>query len=377
MQRHDVDVAIIGGGCAGLSLAYRLVGSRARVVVIEPRGHYTDDRTWSFWRTSADAFEDCVRARWNHWSVTFRGREASRMSSKLLYQTVSAQAFYDKAQRTLDHSSNVELALGTSVLGDPEPAPNGAGLSVDTSAGALTSACVIDTRPDVGAHGFGQHFIGLEVQVDGAVFDPSKVELMHFAEPRSERTNFTYVLPFAPDRALVEITSFAPHRPPKAELETSLAHAIEERSAGRAWQAVRSEKGFIPMQVAGAHRVGRSSNPRLIKAGIVAGAARPSTGYAFQRIQVTADQHAAAIRAGRLPQTVQLDSPFTRWMDGLFLRVLQRWPERAPELFLQLFRHAPADRLERFLAGSTAAKDRIAVIAALPPSPFLRELFAV
>jgi lycopene beta-cyclase len=63
-------------------------------------------------------------------------------------------------------------------------------------------------------------------------------------------------------------------------------------------------------------------------------------------------------------------------MDALFLNVIRRRPALAPQLFLQLFRHAPADRLERFLAGSTASTDRLAVIAALPPRPFLRELLA-
>jgi transposase len=36
---------------------------------------------------------------------------------------------------------------------------------------------------------------------------------------------------------------------------------------------------------------------------------------------------------------------------------------------------APADRLERFLSGSTAPVDRVSVMASLPPVPFLREVF--
>jgi len=65
----------------------------------------------------------------------------------------------------------------------------------------------------------------------------------------------------------------------------------------------------------------------------------------------------------------------TRFMDGVFLRVLQRRPDRGPALFSALFRNAPADRLERFLSGSTAPIDRVSVMASLPPAPFLREVF--
>lgn len=60
----DVDVAILGRGCAGLSLAARLARTRLSFRVIEPRTRYTDDRTWSFWGTKGDPFEDCVRASW-------------------------------------------------------------------------------------------------------------------------------------------------------------------------------------------------------------------------------------------------------------------------------------------------------------------------
>ncbi|MFQ3248021.1 MAG: lycopene beta-cyclase, partial [Arenicella sp.] len=46
MSAPDVDVAILGGGCAGLSLAVRLASSNFLVKVIEPREDYVDDRTW-------------------------------------------------------------------------------------------------------------------------------------------------------------------------------------------------------------------------------------------------------------------------------------------------------------------------------------------
>ncbi len=61
----------------------------------------------------------------------------------------------------------------------------------------------------------------------------------------------------------------------------------------------------------------------------------------------------------------------THFMDGIFLRVLQRSPDRGPALF----RNAPADRLERFLSGSTGPIDRVSVMASLPPVPFLRKVF--
>ncbi len=377
MPVPDVDVAILGGGCAGLSLAMRLAGTKLRVAVVEPRHAYSDDRTWSFWQTAPHPFDDCTRRRWDRWSVEAGGRTVQRISSSLRYQSLSALAVYQKAIRTLGTAANVQLLLGTSVVGDPRRTALGTALEIETTAGALSAAWVVDSRPRPADRGFGQYFIGHEIEVDGAVFDEREVELMAFATPRRERTDFIYTLPFARDRALIEATSFAAADPGEAVLGAALTAAIEARSGGRRVTCHRVERGFIPMRCTGGQPAAATPEPRWLRAGLAGGAARPSTGYAFQRIQATADVQAAALVHGRPLAPVALDSRFTCWMDGLFLRVLRRWPERAPGLFLELFAQAPPDRLERFLSGSTAPRDRLAVVGSLPPMPFLRELLAV
>ena len=50
----EFDYVIIGGGCAGLSLAYELeVHEKLKdktLAIIEPREDYKRDKTWSFWK---------------------------------------------------------------------------------------------------------------------------------------------------------------------------------------------------------------------------------------------------------------------------------------------------------------------------------------
>ena len=373
---RDTDVAIVGGGCAGLSLAMRLAGADLRVTVVEPRAHYEEDRTWSFWRTAADPFVDCVRASWDRWAVSADGERVVRGSPVLRYQTLSARAVYDRALGRCHDAANVELRSATAVEGDPKPA--GDDLAVATAAGELRAGVVVDTRPPAGPPGFGQYFVGHEVAVDGAAFDDRTVELMAFGEPRTDRIDFLYVLPFARDRALVEATSFAPAPPLRAALQAQLDDAVTACTDGRPVECVRREAGFIPMRAGDARRAATTGEPRWLRAGVAGGAARPSTGYAFQRIQRQSDLLAAALRArgAAPPAPPALDGPVTRGMDALFLKVLRRWPEAGPHLFRQLFAHAPADRLERFLSGSTASQDRLAVVGALPPTPFLRALLS-
>ena len=48
------DLVILGGGCAGLSLAMRLakLGEQCpQTIIVEPRERYVNDRTWGFWGT--------------------------------------------------------------------------------------------------------------------------------------------------------------------------------------------------------------------------------------------------------------------------------------------------------------------------------------
>ncbi|MDZ7710229.1 MAG: lycopene cyclase family protein [Roseovarius sp.] len=108
-----------------------------------------------------------------------------------------------------------------------------------------------------------------------------------------------------------------------------------------------------------------------IRMGLGGGAARPSTGYAFARIQRQADLVTRALVQGD-PVPASLDGPFARFMDRVFLQVIQTMPERGPALFESLFRNASRDRLEHFLSGPVHPVDRLAVMTSLPTLPFLR-----
>jgi lycopene beta-cyclase len=362
----DVDVAILGGGCAGLSLAHRLAGSDLRVVVIEPRQDYVPDRVWSFWRTRPDPFEDCVIARWSRWRVTSGARRIERASSKLTYDCVSAGLFYQKCRAAIAASPNIALRLGEHVR-DTAAVPEGT--SVDATGGAFTARRIVDTRPLRRTPSYAQSFLGREIGTSVPAFDTTAVDLMCFGQPEGGDVPFIYVLPFAPDRALIEATIFGPHMRDPKDLGPMLQDALDRRLAGVAHHVLREEAGVIPMD--GAHRAG-PAGPGRMSLGLRGGAARPSTGYAFARIQQMADAAAAALIEDAAVPSAPLDGPVTRYMDRLLLKVLRQNPERAPDLFADLFENAAPDRLERFLSGSTALRDRMAAVSAMPTGLFMR-----
>lgn len=359
----DVDVAILGGGCAGLSLAARLARTGLSFRVIEPRTRYLDDRAWSFWRTRQDPFQDCVRRSWTAWTVEGPRGLTRRSALRMPYQTVSAGAFYDRALALIDDAPGGSIACGVGA-GAISHGPRD--MRVETTDGGFTAAHVIDTRPPTRKPAFGQFFLGREIMTTGPVFDPDTVSLMHFRRGFSAGVDFLYILPFARDRALVEVTCFAPEPPAQADLAAWLDAEIDALGAVD-HQVVRREAGALPMEVG--YRAPHARG--VVHLGLAGGAARPSTGYAFQRIQAQADAVAADLAQGRAPRATR-DGAMARFMDGVFLRVLASAPERGPALFESLFRNAPPERLERFLSGSTRTDDRLSVMASLPPLPFLR-----
>ena len=70
---REFDYIIIGGGCAGLSLAYELEINNMLIdkslAIIETRKQYKRDKTWSFWKVFEHNFEDCVMKSWNKFST--------------------------------------------------------------------------------------------------------------------------------------------------------------------------------------------------------------------------------------------------------------------------------------------------------------------
>ena len=69
----EFDYVIIGGGFAGLSLAYELDLHKKlenkTLAIIEPRDEYKRDKTLSFWKVIDHNFNDCVKKSWENFSI--------------------------------------------------------------------------------------------------------------------------------------------------------------------------------------------------------------------------------------------------------------------------------------------------------------------
>ncbi len=374
-----VDLIIIGGGCAGLSLAMRLAQLKSdapTTLVLESRSAYHNDRTWCFWRNPELDFDAMVQHHWTKIRVRSPDDVTVLDCQTAPYQLLPSHIFYREAETTLAASSKMRLLKQATVLGQPQK--NADGWSVPTDRGNFQARMIVDTRPDPHLKAsdtqMWQSFYGEEVECDADVYDPTIADLMDFSQGCTGMVKFLYVLPMSKRRALVEMTVFSPGPMSRESLQAECKSAVEACVKGERFRTARSEHGILPM---GNPKYVDTREESYVRVGLHAGAARASTGYAFQRIQRWAVLCAAQLAKGAPPVPHGRDPALLRWMDNLFLRVLKRRPEMAPLLFVSVFKNAKASRLIRFLNDNGTFFDYVAIVRALPTKPFISEILKI
>ena len=292
MSRADADLIIAGAGCAGLSALSHALRSPARdrrIIVVDRVFEPSDDRTWAFWGTPDAPFAHLADRRWDQVQVRFPGWETTgrlRSPHGIPGRTYMRVRRLDYDREILAEATtrpNVHFVAQDIVDIRDEP---GAGVIV-LPEGELRAPVVLQSarlsphdRVATVRHPLRQHFGGWEVVTERPVFDPQVVTLMDFDTDQHDGSAFFYVLPDAPDRALVEHTVFS-LRPRDHEFyDEHIAARLEALGAGRV-TVTRTEYGSIPME-------DRSLDQRwgrhVWNIGTVGGMTKPTTGYTFQRI---------------------------------------------------------------------------------------------
>jgi lycopene beta-cyclase len=373
----DADVLIVGAGCAGLSLAVHLLdatGSDLEIVLLDRRAEHVRDRTWCYFSGPRHLFESAVRKSWPRWKVLTSAGEVERGSTSVAYCFIPADAFYELALERIRLSPNVRLLRGVSVEGFRD---SGGGVAALTADGEITARRAFDSRPPEpgpvppGEIHWLQHFVGLEVETDRPVFDPSVATLMDFRVMDGPDIRFMYVLPLDERTALVEDTFFGGEPGVETDYEESIRGYLADRLGVHSWREVHREKGAIPMSTVAPPR---PVTARVTNIGVRAGLARPATGYAYLAIQRHSRRLAAhAARAG-IDRPMPGGRPYPRttsFLDRVFLAYLDREPEAAPEMFLRMFEGVAPDRMARFLFDGGSHSDRLAVMRSLPAPPLV------
>ena len=374
-QTIHVDLAILGAGCAGLSLARELavLDIKKSVVVVEPRDTYQDDRSWCFWATQEHQLTALVSHTWSSWLFGQAGQEVhARDCAGHHYQYIRSADFYRESLKALAKCPSIKLHAGSAV--SSVTSHEDGWEVVLTNRNTYIAQQVVDTRPPsqevVAQSTLFQCFFGAEIKLERpSGISLEQMELMTDMRIVNGDFCFTYILPYATDHLLVEVTFFSQTPLTLGQLQSELDHLLTQRGWRNA-KTIRTEFAYLPM--------GLPEPPKdlaaPISAGLRGGALRPSSGYGFMRIQRWAQSCAKLYheRGNLLPQT--RSGFWLKQMDKLFLAVLRKEPTLAPLIFERLLGQLEPERFVRFMDDRASLSDCLHVIACMPKVPFLRAL---
>lgn len=370
---------IAGGGCAGLSLAYRLqrLSQPFRLLLIDQERKERNDRTWCFWHALQPPYEELVSHRWSNIAIQSHTKTIACDPAPYRYCMIRGADFYRHVNDALDSDPRITRLYG----------------SVDTiTDGKDYAEAMVDGVPHRGQLLFDstfkprelvatippkelilQHFYGQFVEFDEPIFDPSVATLFDFRTTTDKEMQFIYLLPFSTTHALLEHTIFSPRPYPEDYYRRELEHYTEHYLRGASYRIIEEERGVIPMT---AHHFPRRLGRRIVAIGTKGGRVKPATGFAFLRIQRDADQIAQLLEQGgghlaRIPR----DRLLYRVMDAMLIEVIRRHPNRAQALFIRLFARNPIQRIFALLDEELSFGSALRLMATMPWVQFCAALW--
>lgn len=362
-QVTKIDIAIIGGGSAGITLAAKL--TKLSAVVVEPRTPTERDCSWALWASNAQKaqFKAAIKGSWQQWRVVDHSTEVLHRSEKFHYISLSSAKYMAQCESELVEGVDLVRAAAENICTE------GIGGSFNAAGQQYKAERIYDSRPPkMAKDSLKQHFLGWDIRTKTPITNPQIATLMDFRVDQSRGLHFIYALPFSNRRLLIESTMISKSLQDKAWYRQAIQQWLKDQKI-EIEEILREETGVIPMQ---------SLNPLEIKSGAIgaaSGAVRLSSGYAFANIQAQINTLAKGISRGNfsVPKPI---SPFLNKMDKIFNAVLMAQPELGVTIMVRTAKALEADGFARFMLGNATFIDWTKVILAMPKIAFIKQLLS-
>lgn len=373
MDARTYDVVVLGAGASGLSFLCHLgaigAGRRLRVAVVDDDRDGAD-RHWAFWTAQPEIVEPAVVRTYHRICTDTLGRHQRHALEPYRYCVVSRSGLRDLARSSLPRATWLR---GRALA--PRP---GSPASVRLDDGTVLRApLVLDGRgrPETPAHApatgplLHLQFSGARVRTTRRTFDPRTATLFDFRTPQCGEARFVYVLPVSPHEAFVELTCFTARRAPltpASATRTLRSYLLETTGHGAHCLHLREHGGY---PLGGCETA--SPGPGVVELGTRAGLLKPSTGYAFGRIQRDAARLATSVAHGG-PLTHEPHKRRFSWLDTVFLSAVADDPCVLEHAFDALLHGDDAAAgLLRFLDEDSALGQDVRLVSRLPWRPFV------
>ena len=352
----EFDYIIIGGGCAGLSLAYELeINEKLKdktLAIIEPRTEYKKDKTWSFWKVTSHNFDDCVKKSWKNFSLNITKKTNYLECVNYPYQSVDSGLFYEKINNKLKENKNISFFKDVGKINSK-------------------NSFVFNSVPSIkkNHHNLWQHFCGVEIETQNNFFDDEIFNLMDFDCEQRESVHFFYTLPYSKNKALVETTWLSKmNDDSQKDYDKQIKEYIEKNLKIKNYEITYREEGAIPLFYPLYEK-----EKNKINIGTAGGMTRLSTGYTFLNIQ----EHSKYIRKNieNISNSKRFEiSKKYQFLDDIFLRVLNKHPEKMSDIFFKMFEASPKTVI-KFLSNKSNFFEDLKIILKMPKWIFIKALF--
>ena len=359
----NYDIAIIGAGCSGLSLAYRLMDTPFSVCVIDNASR--EDRirkTWSYWNTYNHPFKALEKE--PNTLLKIRNIESTILDcNDYNYCSIDSYDFDKYVFTKIDNCSNVTLCFDKSIS-DIKHVNEGSTLTINDD--ELNAKYIFDSRPDRIQTDMKQVFKGIFVEFSEPLKDfiPS---LMDFSD--RDAFHFIYSLPMGGNKYLFESTYYSSSKIDK-NVMTNEVHEYITKNFNSQYSVVRDEYGEIPLSI---NEIPKNKDSKIIRIGIPAGATRASTGYTFLNIQKQADEYIKMLNGEdyiEYPKT--LKNRILKKMDNILLMIIRDEPLKSTKILYRMFQKNTNNRIIRFLSDIPTILDILCIIWSMPKLLFIK-----
>jgi len=352
----EFDYVIIGGGCAGLSLAYELeIHQKLKdktLAIIEPRPEYKGDKTWSFWKVAPHNFDDCVKKSWENFSINIPNKINHLECKDYPYQSIDSGLFYKKINDKLKENSNISFFKSIEEI-------------------SKKNSFIFNSVPIIKKNHLNlwQHFCGVEIETKNNFFDEEIFNLMDFDCEQRDSVHFFYTLPFSKNKALVETTWLSKMNDnSQKDYDNQIKDYIANHLKIKDYEIIYKEEGAIPLFYPFYER-----ERNKINIGTAGCMTRLSTGYTFLNIQ----EHSKYIRENieNISNSKRFEiSKKYQFLDDIFLRVLNKHPEKMSNIFFNMFKASPKTVI-KFLSNKSNFFEDLKIILKMPKWIFIKALF--
>tara|TARA_B100000579_G_scaffold352597_1_gene307021 strand:- start:912 stop:1976 length:1065 start_codon:yes stop_codon:yes gene_type:complete len=352
----EFDYIIIGGGCAGLSLAYELEThdklKNKNLAIIEPRDEYKRDKTWSFWKVFPHNFEDCVKKSWNNFTINSPNETKYIECKTTPYQTIDSELFYNKILSKLKLNKNITFFKNINEVNKYNSI-------------IFNSVAKYDDQKNK----LWQHFCGVEIETDKEFFDDEIFNLMDFACDQRNKVHFFYTLPFTKNKALVETTWISElDNDSLKDYDQQIDNYLSNHLNIRNCKINYKEEGAIPL-----FRQKSIKKLNEINIGSAGGMTRLSTGYTFLNIQEQSKYIRENIDNINKVKLFQINKKYD-FLDNIFLKVLKKNSSQMGNIFYKMFDSSPSSIIN-FLSNKSSLFEDLEIISKMPKSIFIKQLF--